>query len=53
MPIEENNRAIALLRELFPDYTEKQLEEADQHFERYLKVVLRIHERIKDEQKDP
>lgn len=47
-----NNRAKALLRELFPDYTEEQLEEADQNFERYLQVVLRIYDRIKSEQKD-
>ncbi|MEI6396762.1 MAG: hypothetical protein WCO48_01690 [Candidatus Taylorbacteria bacterium] len=33
------------IRDLYPDYTEEQLQEAEDNIERYLVLVLRIYER--------
>ena len=33
------------IRDLYPDYTEEQLQEAENNIERYLELVLRIYER--------
>lgn len=35
------------LRELYPDLSEQELEEAEENLERYIELVLRIHERIR------
>ena len=34
------------LRKLFPEFTEAELQEADQSLEAYVQVALRIYERI-------
>jgi hypothetical protein len=34
------------IRDLYPHLTESELEEAERHFEQYIRVVLRMYERI-------
>ena len=37
------------LRDLYPDYSDEQLEEAEANLERYLAVMMRIAERLRSE----
>ena len=37
------------IRDLYPDYTEEQLQEAEENLERYIELVLRIYERRESE----
>ncbi len=37
------------LRDLYPDITDEELEEAEEDLQGYLDVVLRIYERLQDE----
>lgn len=41
------NEHIPTIRDLYPHLSEEQLKEAEEHFERYLELVLRIYERIR------
>ena len=38
------------LRDLYPDITDEELEEAEENLQGYLDVVLRIYERLQAEQ---
>ncbi len=40
------------IRDLYPDLNEEQLKEAEDNLERYLDLVLRIYERIVNDQHD-
>jgi hypothetical protein len=40
------------LRDLYPDFSDQQLEEAEANLERYLGVMLRIAERLRSEGHD-
>jgi hypothetical protein len=37
------------IRDLYPDFTEEQLQEAEANLERYLRVIIRIAERLEAE----
>lgn len=38
------------IRELYPEFTEDQLEQADATFRRYIAVMVRIYTRVRDEE---
>jgi hypothetical protein len=38
------------IRELYPDFTEEQLEQAEATFRRYIAVMTRIYTRVREEQ---
>jgi hypothetical protein len=37
------------IRELYPDFTDKELKEAEANLKRYVQILWRIHERLKAE----
>lgn len=41
-----NKNSDLTLADLYPDFTEEQLREAEENLERYLAITLRIYERI-------
>ena len=45
-----NTQDLITIRELYPDFTEEQLEQAEATFRRYIAVMARIYRRVREEQ---
>jgi hypothetical protein len=45
-----NDHTPITIRELYPDFTNEQLAEAETTFRRYIAVMVRIYERVRAEQ---
>ena len=48
-----NQNPTVTVRELYPDFSEKELAEAEDNLDRYLALVLRIFERVEAEKINP
>ena len=46
MPTEGQKREELSIRDLYPDFTEEQLQEAEKNLERFAEVIWRICERL-------
>jgi hypothetical protein len=45
-----NTEPSVTIRDLYPDFTEEQLQEADANLRRYVAVLVRIYERVRREE---
>ena len=50
--ISGENKNVPSFRELFPEIPENQLEEAQKNFDHYIALVVRIAERLMQEERD-
>jgi len=46
------NHSVVTIKQLYPELTEKELQEAVQNIDDYLHVVVRIHERLEREKQE-